>query len=420
MKVLYLKHSRAQPGDTATITWGQLSLQQQERRMNAIGTEEQVAFYSTQTRGGQHFLVAGSRQEAEPAQSAYDAYSQIGRSLHRDCARIVHERIFGSVSAESEVRTARGRALRAHDVQWNHPITYIEGNPAWGKGFAGVIVHALSGESVDGLHTIYDGDIACGRAWRQHGLRWLVLQNINGQIHGAAGGDKQTHQAHNMIAGAERLLRRQGFSYRNVVRTWFYLSDILGWYGQFNDVRNARYSDYGVMPSSIDENRLPPASTGVSGENPAGTAAVMDLLAVGPDLDTSPAVACLRNKRQIDAFKYGSAFSRGAVVRRPGISMIQVSGTAAIDEKGKSLYVGDIRGQISCTFDKIESLLEPQGAGLEDICAATAFVKHPEFGETFRQTVAARGLEEFPCVCVVANICRDELLFEIDAEVVIQ
>jgi enamine deaminase RidA (YjgF/YER057c/UK114 family) len=100
--------------------------------------------------------------------------------------------------------------------------------------------------------------------------------------------------------------------------------------------------------------------------------------------------------------------------------MIQVSGTAAIDEKGKSLYVGDIRGQISCTFDKIESLLEPQGAGLEDICAATAFVKRPEFGETFRQTVAARGLEEFPCVCVVANICRDELLFEIDAEAIIK
>ena len=27
-----------------------------------------------------------------------------------------------------------------------------------------------------------------------------------------------------------------------------------------------------------------------------------------------------------------------------------------------------------------------------------------------------RGLEEFPAVCIVADVCRDELLFEIDAE----
>lgn len=29
---------------------------------------------------------------------------------------------------------------------------------------------------------------------------------------------------------------------------------------------------------------------------------------------------------------------------------------------------------------------------------------------------AVRGLEELACVCVVADVCRDELLFEMDAE----
>ena len=29
---------------------------------------------------------------------------------------------------------------------------------------------------------------------------------------------------------------------------------------------------------------------------------------------------------------------------------------------------------------------------------------------------AERGLEDLPAVCVVADVCRDELLFEMDAE----
>jgi hypothetical protein len=32
----------------------------------------------------------------------------------------------------------------------------------------------------------------------------------------------------------------------------------------------------------------------------------------------------------------------------------------------------------------------------------------------------ARGLEELPAVCVVADVCREELLFEIDAEAVVK
>jgi hypothetical protein len=36
----------------------------------------------------------------------------------------------------------------------------------------------------------------------------------------------------------------------------------------------------------------------------------------------------------------------------------------------------------------------------------------------FRDVAATRGLDPFPGVTVVADICRSELLFEIDAEVV--
>jgi enamine deaminase RidA (YjgF/YER057c/UK114 family) len=107
------------------------------------------------------------------------------------------------------------------------------------------------------------------------------------------------------------------------------------------------------------------------------------------------------------------------LIEEPDVLLIQVSGTAAIDERGASLFPDDIHNQIACTLDKIESLISPDGANLKDICAATIFIKRPEYAEVFHEVAASRGLKELPHVCVVADICREELLFEMDAEVAI-
>ena len=96
-----------------------------------------------------------------------------------------------------------------------------------------------------------------------------------------------------------------------------------------------------------------------------------------------------------------------------------LSGTVAIDEGGKSQFVDDIRGQIDCTFDKVERFMAQVGADLGDIRAAAVFVKRPGDAALFWQMAAARGLENFPAICVVADVCREALLFEIDAEALI-
>jgi enamine deaminase RidA (YjgF/YER057c/UK114 family) len=106
-----------------------------------------------------------------------------------------------------------------------------------------------------------------------------------------------------------------------------------------------------------------------------------------------------------------------ALIEEPDVSLVQVSGTAAIDEQGRSLYPGDVRGQIDCTFDKIAALIGQEGASLNDIAAASVFVKRPEDAPVYQERAAARGLENLPVVIMVADICREELLFEIDAEV---
>jgi enamine deaminase RidA (YjgF/YER057c/UK114 family) len=398
------------------------------------------------------------------AQTARDSYIRIAETLREHCLEIVHERIFGSLSVEPSVMAARHSALRTYAFASDNPVTYIQGNPPWGDGFAGAIIHAVAPNRAEDVWTIMDGKNPCGRGWRRNGLTYLVLQNVqavgsnqfiskNTKLHpplnplpsregkkevpsplegeGKGEGERihmddflslsKTTQTRLMLDRAERILRENGASYGDVVKTWFYLSDILDWYAAFNKVRNEKYGEFGIMPGPGDSTLLLPASTGIGADTPSGAAASMDLSAVVENDDMhSPVIKKLSNRKQLDAFRYGAAFSRGAAIEEDDVNIIQISGTAAIDEHGVSLYPGDIRSQINCTLDKIDSLLSQEGGALTDVCAATVFVKRPEYAEVFWEVAVDRGLENFPADCVVADVCREELLFEIDAEAVVE
>jgi enamine deaminase RidA (YjgF/YER057c/UK114 family) len=204
------------------------------------------------------------------------------------------------------------------------------------------------------------------------------------------------------------------------VRTWFYLSDILAWYPEFNRARTGIYEKFGILPGQDHGSIRLPSSTGIRGEVPGGAVAAMDLLAVAGPTKSRPLVRQLSNPGQQDAFQYGSAFSRGALIRQSDLTMMQVSGTAAIDEQGRSLYPDDVQGQINCTFDKIAALIGQEGASLQDIAAACVFIKRPEDALVYQELAAVRGLTDLPAVVMVADICRPELLFEIDAELVME
>jgi enamine deaminase RidA (YjgF/YER057c/UK114 family) len=245
-------------------------------------------------------------------------------------------------------------------------------------------------------------------------VTYLQLQNIQEQ------GGSRPDQVRGILESAEGILRRNGATYKDVARTWFYLSDILDWYADFNKARSEKYGEFGIMPGPVEATLLLPASTGIGVSVPSGAAASMNLLAVMENEGRPSRVRKLTNPGQLDAFRYGAAFSRGAIIEEDDATLIQVSGTAAIDEHGVSLYPGDIRSQVICTLDKIETLLKQEDAGLADICAATVFIKRPEYEEVFKEVVADRGLADLPVVCVVADVCREELLFEIDAEAVVR
>jgi enamine deaminase RidA (YjgF/YER057c/UK114 family) len=378
---------------------------------------ELVKLYLSSTGAGQAFLVAQAAWGADAAAATRAAYDESARVLQNQGLTMVHERLFGSLNVQAEVISARNASFRACGFPADGPLTYIQGTPPWGEGFAGVIIQAVSGDAV---WTIEDEGKKVGTGWRRGEATFLVLQNLQGLTDNGNGANGRPHQIKRLINCAARLLEAQGASYRDVVRTWFYLSDILAWYPEFNRARSAVYRDLGLMPVNGGGPRRLPASTGIRGEVSNGAAGALDLLAVAGPQESRSLVKQLRSPAQPEALSYGSAFSRGALIRQSDLSLIQVSGTAAINEQGKSLYPNDIRAQIDCTFDKIGALIGQEGASLQDIAAACVFVKRPEDALVYQECAEARGLENLPAVVMVADVCREELLFEIDAEVVLE
>ncbi len=366
--------------------------------------------------GNKHlFLLASVRCACKAELSIAEVYAQIANVLKEHNLQIVHERIFGCLSRKSLLLAARQQILQTKGVFDSGPLTFIEGRSPWGSAFSGVIIEAVSAEQVSILS---ENGTPYGWYWKdERGADFLVLQNIRAETTNNSINLPYSESASLVIDRAQRLLKQTGLSYRNVVRTWFYLSDILYWYTAFNKVRDEKYRYFGLMPAAGMPMHYLPSSTAVSGKTSPDSICSMDLIAAAGD--SSFEIKALSNALQLDAYLYGSAFSRASLIELRDASILQISGTAAIDDKGNSLFPNDARAQIDCTLNKLEFLMSQVGAGLRDIAAATAFVKRAEYGELFFKLAAERGLDNFPAVCVQADICRDELLFEIDAEAVI-
>ena len=351
----------------------------------------------------------GSARAIEPAvEEAYAAIDALLRA--RECVP-VQERVFGDLQAAPAVARARARVVGG-DARWAVPPTCIEGAPVGRSGLAGIHVIGARGES----RPVAEGDRVYGRLVETPSARLLGLSDVGRRAAGrlAPGPAEDAGAA---IEAAEDLLAREGFSFRDVGRTWFYLRDILDWYGPFNAVRNAAFRRMGLTGPGGDGQI--PASTGIEGRNPRGGWCTLDLLALQLRGVGAVGMRRLHNRRQNEATEYGSSFARAMEVTLGDARYIFVSGTASIDAHGATVHVGDFETQTRYTLEAVAALLDGAGAGLSDVCQATAFLANPCDGRSFERIVEQSELRGAPLVTSVADVCRDDLLFEIDAVAVV-
>jgi enamine deaminase RidA (YjgF/YER057c/UK114 family) len=118
-------------------------------------------------------------------------------------------------------------------------------------------------------------------------------------------------------------------------------------------------------------------------------------------------------------------FTRGMRVELPGYSLLLISGTASVDESGRSIHVGDIKAQSWRTFENIEALLASEGADWHDVVRTTCYLRdksrdYEPFNEVRHAFYLERELDPFPASTgIEVTLCREDLLVEIEAMAIV-
>lgn len=314
-------------------------------------------------------------------------------------------------------------------------MAYVAQAPADGSLIT-VEVTALSGAQIEHVHE----NLAM--------VRYDNLTFVHTHADALQGGralDKNTYtDTLNVLNDNLRLLEQGGATLRDVFRTWFYMGDIVApdervadgiqRYKELNRARTDVFGDTVFLQhylQNIPPYDVYPASTGIGtgGKNVALSCTA--LLTERADVYVVP----LENPRQTAAFEYARhyspetpKFSRAMAVIYDDQADLYVSGTASIIAS-ETQHVGDVGRQTEETLLNIATLISTDnfaaagfvgyGAKLTDLAMVRAYIKYEDDYAMVRQ-VCESQLQGVPVIYTIGDVCRDDLLVELEAVAHIQ
>jgi len=356
----------------------------------------------------------GTASAGRQAESTYQTMREALASEGLGPDALVSETVYFRRIREDRaaVLQARDRVLGTGEGRRSRSSMTTIGQPPLGVAadleIAAVAVAPHSKESGDTAEVRCELSCACPHCKQGAAARVVYVGEESHfrahDIHGAGRGTFE--QAYDMFRVADELLQATGMTFRDVIRTWIYLRDIDREYAALNEARRSFFEDCGI------ERR--PASTGVQGiPFPDAHDVAMSLYAMKGRRPLD--VTLMSTPTLNEAWTYGAEFSRGLRLVDANKVTLFVSGTASIDEEGRTVHAGDLEAQAERMLRNIETLLAAHGAGFRDLVSAVTYVKRPSDAEALRTRLRARGLTGFPHSFVEAPLCRPELLCETEA-----
>jgi enamine deaminase RidA (YjgF/YER057c/UK114 family) len=271
-------------------------------------------------------------------------------------------------------------------------------------------------------------------------LPYTVIKTAEGTELWAAG--LSSYQDHNDISNAavaafeqiNSILAAEKMSMNNIVRQWNYIGNILEIkegrqnYQLFNEVRNEYYTKYRSVKGY-------PAATGV-GMMHGGV--ILDFCALRPSDGT--AILPVENPNQLNAYNYGQQvlrgespgglipkhppqFERALFISNRSEARLHISGTASIIGQ-ETAGRGDIEKQTMVTIENMTLLSDPERLksvnplihqAKSRFSLLRVYIRNKEDFDIVRKICSER-FPGVPSLFVNADICRDDLLMEVEAE----
>ena len=352
---------------------------------------------------------------AGPGQQAGSVYRAILATLEAEGGSfqsVVYETVFlQNLEADLDpVRAARDQVLAAVGQETHQPATSEIEQPPLNQGaHLEVLIQAIIPHHATLRSDTFKAQTACScdECARLHGLRVQVGDEARLYAGGLYGrGDDSYEQTHAMFTVAENLLQQAGMDFGDVMRTWIYFPEMERDYAGFNRARREFFESRGVDPI--------PASTGIgAGLVPGEHDLLLGFYAVKGDIPTERTV--MTTPTLNEAPVYGSDFSRGMRILETNKIALHISGTASLDEAGRTVHLDDFEAQADRMLVNVAALLKGQGASFGDVVYAITYVKNPSDVRRLREKFRDAGYEGFPNVLVAAEVCRPELLCETEA-----
>jgi hypothetical protein len=223
------------------------------------------------------------------------------------------------------------------------------------------------------------------------------------------------------------LLSETGFSLGDIIRQWNYIEGILQYDGPhqhyqiFNEIRTKFYGD-------LFKEKGYPAGTGIGIKR--GGIIIEYITISNSETKTIP----INNPRQVPAYQYSQdvlegqsinkvkatpKFERGRYLSVLDKEMLFISGTAAISGE-HVIYPVNSSLQTLYTIDTIDELISKENLNKKGIRAGKPIFDYLRIYMKDRndflriQEVCQKRYGDVPCVWIQADICRNELLVEIE------
>ena len=321
-------------------------------------------------------------------------------------------------------RLSECEQILAKHYRENRPVTNIVLQaPCCGAALAAE-TWAIGGPGVD---------VRRGVHWRTvsyEGTRWTYCAGL--QSAAASGGVyRQTTETLEQMQSA---LHEAGSGFEHVLRTWFYLGGITqidGGSQRYKELNRARTDFYrGIQfHCSAAQPGIPqgvyPASTGIGMRGAGLVAGCLALQTARADALLLP----LENPQQTPAYAYhprhspqSPKFSRGVALVLGDYITTWVSGTASVVHS-RSCHPDDIRRQTEQTIENVEKLISADnfvfhgikhpGARLSDLAKVRVYLKRPQDFAACK-AICDERFGHVPAIYAVADVCRPELLVEIE------
>lgn len=373
-----------------------------------------------------HVFAAAMPRRGETLQEQADDALRTIESVIREegtLGSIVHQAVFLADISEMDVCRELMREFYGDDLP---ATTYIAQRPCEGKRLA---IEALGvGRR--------KGDVDIRRISEQlviaehNGIAWVHCANVRPHVESETVYDRTL----DAFARMRDLLGSAGVGFEQVIRTWLYLGGIIDGegdqqrYKELNRARTDFYQGIRFMADRLVKKELGcvyPASTGIGADDRDVAMSCIALATDRPEIVAMP----LENPRQTAAFDYASSyspkspkFSRAVALSCGNYATLLISGTASITNS-ETQHPGDVVAQTHETLDNIAALISEEnlakhglqqlGSTLGNLALVRVYVKRQEDFEATR-AVCEQRLGNVPTIYAVADVCRPDLLVEIE------